>query len=159
MAGRHTIAGLRWENRQVRTFEEYRRLIRQLNADPDVLAIYPVASRLPTSDGRIFTAPEIIAWTIGHSHKPELAVNYFFSKLGLFGGAAVDFQKMGAVAGRQVAWILEGQAPGDLSIVDAPDFALVFNLTRARQLHLKLPMSLLTAADHIYRQNKDHQTE
>ncbi|TYO99847.1 ABC-type uncharacterized transport system substrate-binding protein [Geothermobacter ehrlichii] len=159
MAGHNSVAGLYWESRQVSSFEEYRQLIRQLNADPTVGAIYPVAARLPTADGRILTAQEIIAWTVEHNGKPELAVNYFFSKLGLFGGAAVDFHKMGAMAGRQIAWILDGRKAGDLSIVDAPDFALVFNLTRAQQLHLELPMTLLTAADHVYRQRRKHQTE
>ncbi|PNU20308.1 hypothetical protein C2E25_07740 [Geothermobacter hydrogeniphilus] len=145
------IAGLQWEERQVKTFGEYQNLIRQLNENPEVVAIYPVAVRLPTADGTTRTARQIFPWTIAHSTKPEMALNYYFSKLGLFGGAAVDFRKMGAVAGRQVGWILEGRRAGDLAIVDAPDYAIVFNLTRAKELGLQIPMPLLTAADHIYR--------
>jgi len=142
--------GLYWQERRVHTMAEYRTLIGQLNADPDVAAIYPVAVRLPTKGGKIDTAKNIFPWTIESSTKPELALNYYFSKIGLFGGAAVDFHRMGAVAGHQASLILKGRSAGELSIVDAPDYALVFNLTRAKKLHLDIPMPLLTAADHIF---------
>ncbi len=114
-------------------------------------AIYPAALSLETADGQIYTASEIFAWTIKNSSKPEMSLNYFFSKIGLFGGAAVDFTSMGRMAGDKVARILNGEAAGTLPIEDARDYAIVFNQKRARQLKIRIPPPLLTAADHVYR--------
>jgi len=140
-----------WELHRVNNFDEYRTLIHALNEDPKVRAIYPAALSLQTADGGTYTAPEIFAWTIRNSRKPEMSLNYFFSKIGLFGGAAVDFTAMGRMAGDKVARILNGEKAGALPIEDARDYAIVFNQRRARQLNIAIPPPLLTAADHVYR--------
>ncbi len=147
----HRIAGIECSIRMVHSWDEYREQVTGLNRDPQVAALYPVVLQAADADGNLLTAKEIFTWTVKHNHKPDLAVNYHFAELGYFGGAAVDFDRMGATAGRQIALILDGTPPGNISIVDAPDYALVFNLTRTRQLKLDLPTALLTAADHIYR--------
>ena len=140
-----------WELHRVRNFEEYQSLIYALNEDPTVRAIYPAALSLKTAQGDTYTAPEIFAWTIKNSRKPEMSLNYFFSKIGLFGGAAVDFTSMGRMAGEKAARILNGEKAGALPIEDARDYAIVFNQRRASQLNIKIPPPLLTAADHVYR--------
>lgn len=140
-----------WELHRVKNFDEYRTLIQTLNEDPKVRAIYPAALSLKTAEGQTYTAPEIFAWTIRNSRKPEMSLNYFFSKIGLFGGAAVDFTSMGRMAGDKVARILDGEKAGSLPIEDARDYAIVFNQRRARQLNIAIPPPLLTAADHVYR--------
>ena len=78
-----------------------------------------------------------------------MALKYYFSKIGLFGGAAVDFGAMGRLAGLKVASILDGTSAGALPIEDAQEYAIVFNLERARSLNIKIPDALLTAADHV----------
>ncbi|MBU0484883.1 MAG: hypothetical protein KKB30_10265 [Proteobacteria bacterium] len=143
-------AQIGWELKRVRNWQEYTDLIKRLNDDDEVLAIYPVALSLNVSDSLTYSAPEIFKWTIENSKKPEMALNYFFSEIGLFGGAAVDFQSMGFVAGRYAGRILNGATAGELAIVDAPYYAIVFNQGRARKLGIDIPTPLLTAADHIY---------
>jgi hypothetical protein len=143
-------ADVKWELQRVRDLAQYQQLILRLNEDPGVAAIYPAALALAADDGEVWTAPRIFAWTTKYGRKPELALNYFFSKLGLFGGAAVDFHAMGKLAGHKVAAILQGARPADLPVEDAPDYAIVFNLARARQLGVDIPQPLLTAADLVY---------
>lgn len=142
---------LGWELRRVKDFDEYKALIEELNKDPHVRAIYPAALKLPTSDGKTFAAGQIFDWTTKHSQKPEMALNYYFSKIGLFGGAAVDFTAMGYQAGKKAAEILAGKKAGDIPIENASDYAIVFNLKRARDLKINIPKPLLTAADHVYK--------
>lgn len=146
---------MEWELRRVRDFEEYKALIKEINEDPRVRAIYPAALKLKTADGKTYIAGQIFDWTIQHNRKPEMALNYYFSKEGLFGGAAVDFTRMGYQAGKKVAEILSGRKAGDIPIEDASDYAIVFNTARARSLGIAIPESLLTAADHVYK-NKTH---
>ena len=110
-------------------------------------AIYPVALTLEASDGVRYTARQIYDWTLAHSRKPEMAINYFFSRMELFGGAAVNFGSMGTLAGRQAGKIRNGTKAGDLPIEDAPDYAIVFNLKRAKDLGISIPSAVLTAAD------------
>ena len=140
-----------WDLRRVRNFTEYQALIGDLNTDDNVVAIYPAALRLETEGGVTYTAKEIFAWTTENSTKPEMALNYYFAKIGLFGGAAVDFGAMGYLAGQKAALILQGEQAGSLPIEDAKDYAIVFNTNRADKLGIVIPDGLLTAADHVYR--------
>jgi len=140
-----------WQLIRVRNWQEYADLITRLNDDDSVRAIYPVALTLKVSETVTYTAPEIFKWTIENSKKPEMALNYFFSEIGLFGGAAVDFKSMGLAAGKKAGKILIGEKAGDLPIDDAPDYAIVLNIKRAKQLGIDIPAPLLTAADYVYR--------
>lgn len=146
---------LGWELRRVTDFAEYKALIRELNEDPQVRAIYPAALKLQTESGATYAAGPIFDWTTRHSQKPEMALNYFFSRIGLFGGAAVDFTAMGHLAGQKAAQILSGKPAGTIPVEDASDYAIVFNLERANALGVHIPEPLLTAADEVYRVDGD----
>jgi len=135
---------------QVKTFEELKEKIKAINLDPDVGAIYPVLTTLKTADDKNITTREILTWLFANSTKPEIASNFFYSQMGMFGGAAVDFKSMGEQAGRQAAAILSGVPAGEIPIADASAQALIFNLERARQLGITIPMDILSAADVIY---------
>lgn len=145
------LPGLKYRFEKVRDWHEYKALIREINEDDSVFAIYPAALSLRGEGGVLSTAKEVFDWTIANCNKPGMAVNYYFAKLGLFGGAAVDFKDMGALAGGKVGQILNGARAGDLPIEDAPEYAIVFNLTRSEQLGIEIPPSLLTAADYVYK--------
>ena len=80
-----------------------------------------------------------------------MAVNYFFARMGLFGGAVVNFGAMGRHAGRKGAAILNGTDPGEIPIEVSPDFAIVFNIKRARDLGIEVPARVLAAAHAVYR--------
>ena len=149
LAGVSTDLG--WKLRRVKDFEEYKALIEEINADPRVRAIYPAALKLKTASGETFAAGSIFEWTVAHSAKPEMALNYSFSKIGLFGGAAVDFTAMGHMAGVKAAKILNGTQAGAIPVEDAADYAIVFNLKRALGLGIEIPKPLLTAADQVYK--------
>jgi ABC-type uncharacterized transport system substrate-binding protein len=138
-----------WEMKVVEDWEEYQAEILSANTDSKIGAIYPVALLLKDKKGNVYTAPEIFKWTIQVSTKPEIAVNYEFTKLGLFGGAAVDFYSMGQQAGQMVVKILKGQNPGVIPIEEASRYALAFNLKRARQLNIEIPDDILLAADEV----------
>jgi ABC-type uncharacterized transport system substrate-binding protein len=120
-----------------------------VNRDSEVNAFYPAALLLKDNNGTTYTTPEIFAWTVLNSRKPEIALNYEFTRMGLFGGAAVDFYAMGVQAGRMVAKCLRGENPGSIGIEDAEKYALVFNLKRAEQLGIKIPPDILMAADEV----------
>src|SRR5260370_37607443 len=113
--------------------------MRALNDDPGEKAIYPVAMSLPAPGGTRYAAAHIYDWTLAHSRKPEMAINYFFARMGLFGGAVVNFGAMGRLAGQKGAKILNGTKAGDLAIENAPDYAIVFNVKRAQDLGIVIP--------------------
>ncbi|MCK4605498.1 MAG: hypothetical protein KAU41_12550 [Deltaproteobacteria bacterium] len=138
-----------WEVKITRNWEEYQTEICATNMDSDVGAIYPAALLLKDRKGKTYTSPEILAWTVQNSKKPEIALNYAFTRLGLFGGAAVDFYSMGCQAGQMVVRILRGEDPGNIPIEEARRYALVFNIKRAEQLGIKIPSDILMAADEV----------
>jgi putative ABC transport system substrate-binding protein len=144
------VTDVKWEVRRVNDWDEYTALIETLNNDPEVKTIYPVALTLPAGDKR-YSAAQIYDWTLEHSRKPEMAINYFFSRMGLFGGAVVNFSAMGKLTGEKGVKVLNGTKAGDLPIEDAPDYAIVFNVKRARDLGIEVPPRVLAAANAVYR--------
>jgi len=138
-----------WEMKVVKSWDEYKSEIISANDNPEIGAIYPVALLLKDKNGNTYTAPQILKWTTQVSKKPELALNYAFLKMGLFGGAAVDFYVMGEQAGKMAVRILKGENTGNISIEDASRSALAFNLKRARQLQITIPDDILLASDEV----------
>lgn len=138
-----------WQLKMTGSWDDYRSAIESANQDPLVGAIYPAALLLKDQYGKSFTAPEIFDWTVRHSRKPEIALNYAFTRMGLFGGAAVDFYAMGLQAGEMAARCLRGEKPASISIEEASKYALVFNLDRARQLGIEIPSDIIMAADEV----------
>ena len=138
-----------WELKMTHTWEGYRRAIVAANNDPLIGVICPAALLLKDKNAATYTAPQIFEWTIANSTKPELALNDAFVRIGLFGGAAVDFHAMGYQVGQLVAKVLNGHPAGDLAIEDARRYALAFNLKRAQDLGITIPHEILLASDEI----------
>ena len=145
------VTDVHWEVQRVHNWTEYTALIQRLNDDPDVKAIYPVALSLPVDGGGRYAAAQIYDWTLAHSKKPEMAINYFFARMGLFGGAVENFSAMGRLAGQKAVKILNGTKAGDLPIEDGPESAIVFNVKRARDLGIEIPARVLAAANAVYK--------
>jgi len=145
------VQDMRWEVQRVQNWSDYMALIEHLNNDPEVKAIYPAALSLPVDGGSRYTAAQIYDWTLAHSRKPEMAINYFFARMGLFGGAVENFGAMGRLAGQKAVKILNGTKAGDLPIEDGPEYAIVFNAKRARDLGIEIPARVLAAANAVYK--------
>ena len=145
------VTDVHWEVQRVQNWSDYTALIERLNDDPDVKAIYPVALSLPVDGGGHYAAAHIYDWTLAHSRKPEMAINYYFVRMGLFGGAVENFGAMGRLAGQKAVKILNGTRAGDLPIEDGPEYAIAFNLKRARDLGIEIPARVLAAANAVYK--------
>lgn len=145
------VRDVKWEIVRIQRFDEYRAFIERANEDSEVKAVYPLVLTTEGPAGERITAPQIYDWTIGHSRKPEMAANYYFARMGLFGGAVVNFNAMGLRAGRKAAAILSGTKPGEIAIEESPDFAIVFNIKRAHDLGIEIPIHVLTAANAVYK--------
>lgn len=144
-------SGILYTIRQVGSFDEYKQLIRWIDADPEIGAYCPVATRLTVGDGSMITVRDIMHWTLGHVRKPALTFSYLMAELGTIGGLSVDFTAMGRQAGNKGALILKGQPAGKIGIEDAAKYGLVFNVARARQLGVVIPAEMLGAADNVYK--------
>ena len=132
------------------SWEAYQKKIMEIN-NSDIDTLYPIALRLKDKKGETYTAAEILTWTGKNSKKPEIPLNFAFVKLGLLGGAGVDFEAMGYQAGQIAAEILAGKkSAGEIPVQDAERYALVFNINRARSLGIDIPSDILLAADEVY---------
>lgn len=131
------------------SWEEYQQKILESN-DSDIDTLYPIALRLTDKNGQTYTATKILSWTGNNSKIPSIPLNFAFVKLGLFGGAGVDFESMGYQAGEIAAKILAGKSAGEIPVEDAKRYALVFNVNRAKALGINIPSEILLAADEVY---------
>ena len=139
-----------WGITVVDSWEAYQDEIYRTNRDSTVSALYPAALLLKDKNGKTYTAQQIFPWTIQVSTKPEIAINYMFTRMGLFGGAAVDFFDMGKQAGAKAVRILQGEDPAGIAIEDAGRYALAFNLRRAAMLGIEIPQDVILSADEVY---------
>ncbi len=131
------------------SWEEYQQKILESN-ESDVDTLYPIALRLTDKNGQTYTATKILSWTGKNSKIPSIPLNFAFVKLGLLGGAGVDFESMGYQAGEIAAKILAGKPAGEIPVEDAKRYALVFNVNRAKALGIQIPSDILLAADEVY---------
>lgn len=139
-----------WDIRVALSWEDYKQIIESIDRDENASAIYPVALRLLSErSGKVYAPPEILRWTVQHFHKPEIPLNHEFARLGLLGGASVDFYEMGKQAGRMIVKILKGADPAFIPIEEAERYVLVFNINRATQLGINIPKNVLLAADEV----------
>ncbi|NDV27897.1 ABC transporter substrate-binding protein [Desulfovibrio sp. JC010] len=143
--------GIEFETRIASSWEEYTAILKQACADSSIGTIYPAATLLTDSKGKSRSTSEIIEWTVANCLKPGISINYSFARLGMLGGAGVDFIAMGRQAGEMVVLIMKGTSPGDIPVEEAERYALVFNLKRARKLGMEIPTDILMAADVVYK--------
>ena len=136
---------------RLKTLKELSATIKRLNADKDVGAIYNAAIGLLNEKGEQVSTPITFKYFIEHSKKPGIAINYDFCRLGLFGGVAINFIKMGNETADLALHLLRG----DKSISDTPvlfskSYMIVFNKERARQLNITIPNDIEMIADELY---------
>ena len=143
--------GIDFEMLMVHSWEEYTEIIRKRCADASLGTIYPAVTLIKDAEGKTHSTSDVLTWTVANCKIPGIPINYSFARLGMFGGAGVDFISMGRQAGKMVAAILKGTSPAEIPIEDAQRYALVFNLTRVKELGIVIPNDILMAADVIYK--------
>ena len=143
--------GIEFDIRIATSWEEYVDILGQACSDSTIGTIYPAATLLKDNTGKSRSTTDIIKWTVANCRIPGMSINYAFARLGMLGGAGVDFIAMGRQAGAMVAAVLNGTSPGDIPVEEAERYALVFNLKRAKELGMEIPADILMAADVVYK--------
>ena len=133
----------------VDSVNELKRALERINKDKSIVA-YILNTHSLSFNGRRIDIFHIIPIAIKIARKPDIAINAAFAKAGLFGGVALDFKAMGRQAADLVIRLLGGENIHKLKIEDAQKALLVINLKRAKQLNIKLPISVLNALDEAY---------
>ncbi|WP_320174460.1 ABC transporter substrate binding protein [Maridesulfovibrio sp.] len=143
--------GIEFDFRIATSWEEYMEIMGQACSDSTIGTVYPAATLLKDKNGKSRATADIIKWTVANCRIPGISINYSFARLGMLGGAGVDFIAMGRQAGVMVAAVLNGRSPGDIPVEEAERYALVFNLKRAKELGMEIPADILMAADVVYK--------
>lgn len=114
-------------------------------SDESIDAIY-----IPT-DNLIASSMNSVANAIdANSHKPTIACSDIstLEKGGIY-GFGTDYLLAGKQAGEMAVKILNGEKPNEIAPEFMKDFPLVVNQTRATEIGVEIPSSLLEAADKI----------
>ncbi len=132
--------------KHVGTMSAFRQAIAEINADDTIQAVYPVVlSVAGESNARVGFKDTLKAF-LEDSKKPGMALNFAFARLGLFGGASVDFSAMGRQAGQMGIELLNRKPIGRLPIQSAQEYLITFNILRAKMLGIQIPDELIGAA-------------
>ena len=132
--------------KQVGTMKEYLNEITSINNDLTVQAVYPVVLSVVDDQGMSVGFKKTLRAYIANSTKPGMALNFDFARLGLFGGASVDFGAMGRQTGEMGVKLLKGVAIGELPVEVAKEYLITFNKINAEMLHIQIPEELIGAA-------------
>ena len=131
----------------VSTIDAYRKLITEIDQDPQIGAVYNIVLSIRDAAGKACSADQNFRLFLETCRKPSMALNFEFARKGLFGGASVDFTAMGALAGRQGIAILSGTPVADEPVADAAEVMLTFNQARAEMLGIQLPYEMLASSN------------
>jgi putative tryptophan/tyrosine transport system substrate-binding protein len=85
---------------------------------------------------------------------PDIPLTNGQTKDGLFGGYVCDVENMGFIAGSYAGRILDGDNPSDLPIINSIS-AISLNLNRAKNLGIKVPQNIISAAKFVYETIED----
>lgn len=131
---------------QVGTMKDYLAEMIKINNDSEVQAVYPVVLSVIDDQGISVGFQKTLKAFVEHSTKPGMALNFDFARLGLFGGASVDFGAMGRQAGEIGIKLLQGTSIHDLPVESANEYLITFNKNTADVLHITIPAELIGAA-------------
>lgn len=132
--------------KQVGTMRDYLEEIAKINNDPTVQAVYPVVLSVVDDQGVSVGFRKTLRAYVENCKKPGMALNFDFARLGLFGGASVDFGAMGRQAGEMGVKLLQGVKIGDLPIESAKEYLITFNKKNAEMLDIQIPTELIGAS-------------
>jgi ABC-type uncharacterized transport system substrate-binding protein len=132
--------------RQVGTMKDYLAEISRINSDPSVQAVYPVVLSVADDKGVSVGFKTTLKAYVENCTKPGMALNFDFARLGLFGGASVDFGAMGRQAGEMGVRFLKGVDMRELPIESAQEYLITFNKKNADMLGIRIPAELIGAA-------------
>ncbi|ABA88307.1 ABC transporter, periplasmic substrate-binding protein [Syntrophotalea carbinolica DSM 2380] len=132
--------------RTVTTVTDYLREIKHINADPAVQAVYPVVLSIKDEQHRSIGFRDTLRIFLQNCRKPGIPVNFAFAKLGLFGGASVDFAAMGEQAGNMGVQLLQYKDIRQVPVESARKAVITFNTARAKMLGINIPDNMLASA-------------
>ena len=132
--------------RHVGTMSAFRDEIAEINADDTIQAVYPVVLSVEGDSKTRVGFKKTIKVFLENSKKPGMALNFAFARLGLFGGASVDFGAMGRQTGQMGIELLNGKPTDQFPIQSAQEYLITFNVSRAEMLGIEIPDELIGAA-------------
>jgi ABC-type uncharacterized transport system substrate-binding protein len=132
--------------KQVGTLKDYLAEMAKINSDRTVQAVYPVVLSVADDHGVSVGFKTTLKAFVENCTKPGMALNFDFARLGLFGGASVDFGAMGRQAGEMGVKLLNGAQLRDLPIESAQEYLITFNKKNADMLGIRIPDELIGAA-------------
>ena len=127
------------------SFSGWQKVIRDAQNSIDLLIVWTCEGLKGKGDKSI-PIHQVIEWTRSHNRVPEISFFSRYIKMGLAGGIVLTGYYQGLYAGKKVAKILEGIPPGEIPIDVPPKGTLAFNITRMRDLGIKLPLGVLHSA-------------
>ncbi len=134
------------------TLEDVKRYARKIETTPEIKAYIPITFSIKDRkrpNSKKLQLSDIAPILLKTIHKPDLAVNSSFVKLGFFGGVSIDFYAMGKEAGNMAMLLLNGYKISHLRIRDAHEKKIVINISRAKEVGLHLTPSVMALADRL----------
>ena len=134
---------------QVQTFQEWQAKAAGYQTEADFLG-FITYHQLRDENGQRVPAPEVVDWTVHHSHLPEIGFLTFHAEDGFLAAAGVSGYDTGIYVGVMGGEILGGRDPGTIPIVDPQVTDIVFNLERANMLAMTIPAAELAKAARVF---------
>ncbi len=131
------------------TQERWLKIMKGLRFSVDAVIISDV-SHLTTDSGDPVNTEKLVKKAIAHSPLIGIALSKELVRYGILAGVEVTPYLYGEEAGKKAREVLNGVAVGEVSFSAPPEPSVFVNLSRARQLGLEIPPSVLMEADYIY---------
>ncbi|MBL4903677.1 hypothetical protein JYT30_00270 [Desulfotalea psychrophila] len=148
---KQTIYASRLEFFPVKYMQDLYAAADEINDRKNINAYLPLPlSIIDKSTGQKKTVEELAPLLIEKIHKPDLALNKAFSKVGFLGGVSVDFHHMGHQAGTLAIKLLHGYNITKLKTENAGRHTISLNKKRQGSLSLTIRDDIWNLLDEVY---------
>lgn len=134
---------------QSTTFDEWKKAVRSAQKTSDLI-ITVTYHQLRDSAGNIVPPVEVVKWTTENNKLPELGTLQFHAEDGFLMAIGVSGYRTGRYAGELATRLMAGEKAGEIPIIDPERADISFNLDRAGQLGIQIPVDLLGLAAKVF---------
>ncbi len=127
------------------TFDDFLNKLKIIENDKNIPFYYPLTLVID-SVGKRLGMNDLIPYYRRYMKKPGITLNKFFCQLGLFGGVGLNFYEMGRLAAKKAIAYITGTKVKQILIENADSVETIFNISRARQLNVKIPFGVILNA-------------
>lgn len=144
-----TYKDLHIDIKNIKTLKEWQQEVYNAQSNYDLLIILTCA-KIKDKNGNYMNNKDVLKWTLQNNKLPEIALLEWMVKDGALLGVTISGYNHGIESGIIVKKLLKGVSISNIKPIQYTKAELTVNTKRAKELDIKIPISILLFAKTVY---------